>query len=339
MPAYIEREITEPVKLCTKDGKLNPEAKGWSRRPLHICNLSAPFPRKKKWNFWLILNERFGFSVTVANVDYIGIGNVRIIDFKKKTIVENLTVRPRGVGVDMPDRAEKSVVLKDSSLPISIKHTADSILFESRCSSFQGRKFSAEITLQKPPDHETLNVVIPWNEEEFHFTSKQNTLPASGVVRLGDDVIEFHPEDSFGVLDFGRGIWPKYFEWNWGAFNLRRGNELIGINIGAKWTDGTGANENGICCNGKLYKISEDLIFTYNRDNYLEPWTIKTEISDMMNLTLIPAWDCSGGTDSGPIKAMNHQCFGYFSGTLRAGDKIIDVDKAFGWAEEHIGGW
>ncbi|MFF2410631.1 DUF2804 domain-containing protein [Streptomyces sp. NPDC058092] len=34
-----EREINEPVDLCLPDGRLNPAARGWSRKPLHRANL------------------------------------------------------------------------------------------------------------------------------------------------------------------------------------------------------------------------------------------------------------------------------------------------------------
>lgn len=35
-----ERDLQDPVDLCTPDGTgLNPEALGWSRRPLHRANL------------------------------------------------------------------------------------------------------------------------------------------------------------------------------------------------------------------------------------------------------------------------------------------------------------
>ncbi|MEV5398578.1 hypothetical protein AB0N26_20700 [Streptomyces cellulosae] len=34
-----EREITSPVDLCLPDGRLNPAAVGWTRRPLHRANL------------------------------------------------------------------------------------------------------------------------------------------------------------------------------------------------------------------------------------------------------------------------------------------------------------
>jgi len=34
-------EITEAVDLCLPDGRLNPAAVGWTRRPLHLDGLTG----------------------------------------------------------------------------------------------------------------------------------------------------------------------------------------------------------------------------------------------------------------------------------------------------------
>ncbi|MBI2724214.1 MAG: hypothetical protein HYX50_04035 [Chloroflexi bacterium] len=44
----VERELTEAVTLCDDGGRLRPDAVGWSRRPLHTCNVSGHTPRKKR---------------------------------------------------------------------------------------------------------------------------------------------------------------------------------------------------------------------------------------------------------------------------------------------------
>jgi hypothetical protein len=46
-----ERELTEPVDLCTPDGELDPAALGWSRRPLHRANLHGRFGINKRWDY------------------------------------------------------------------------------------------------------------------------------------------------------------------------------------------------------------------------------------------------------------------------------------------------
>jgi Protein of unknown function (DUF2804) len=53
-----ERELVEDVSLCASDGQLNPEAVGWSRRPIHRGALRGPWPRRKRWDYWAVTTER-----------------------------------------------------------------------------------------------------------------------------------------------------------------------------------------------------------------------------------------------------------------------------------------
>lgn len=336
MAKFEEREHTEPVELCDGEGLLNEEARGWSRTPLHICNLKGHFPKKKKWNFWLVLNEECAFSATIANVDYLGLGSAYVMDFKNGLLFEDAVIIPRGIGMNMPERVEETVELKQKTMQISFENTPEKIRIRADSPSFRGQKLAVDITLRKPPGHETLNTVIPWSRELFHFTSKQNTLPAEGAVTIGDRTYTFRPESANGVLDFGRGMWPSKFVWNWAVFNHRQGDDIIGINLGGKWTDGTGATENGVCLNGKLFKISEDVTFTYDTADFMKPWTMRTTDTDTLDLKLTPKYQKAS---SGSSSSQNNQVFGLFSGKIRVGGRTIDLRDAFGWSEQVIGNW
>src|SRR6476469_6837576 len=68
-----EREITDPVDLCTTDGRLAPQPRGWSRVPLHRCNLRGRFGRNKRCDYWGILAGDLAISSTFSDVDYLGI--------------------------------------------------------------------------------------------------------------------------------------------------------------------------------------------------------------------------------------------------------------------------
>ena len=72
-----ERELTRPVDLCTADGSLlNPDARGWSRHPLHRANLDGCFGVNKRWDYWAVLAGDLVLSSVYSNVDYIGLADV-----------------------------------------------------------------------------------------------------------------------------------------------------------------------------------------------------------------------------------------------------------------------
>jgi hypothetical protein len=76
-----ERELTVPVDLCTVDGsRLNPQARGWSRRPLHRANLDGCFGVNKRWDYWAILAGDLVVSSVYSNVDRLGLADVWWVD-------------------------------------------------------------------------------------------------------------------------------------------------------------------------------------------------------------------------------------------------------------------
>lgn len=339
MAKYVEREIESRVNLCDASGRLNPEAVGWSRKPLHSCNLSGRWPRKKKWNFWVVCAPKYSFCIALANVDYLGLAFGWVFDHETREMSEKTVPLPLGFGCRLDEKVEDEIDFKSSALSMNFKYRAGGLDIRAESPSFAGKKLSAEIAVAIPENHETLNVVIPWNRNEFQFTSKQNTLPASGAVRLGDRTYEFNPEDSYAVQDFGRGVWPYRTTWNWASGSGKAGGAVVGLQFGGKWTDGTGYNENGVCLNGKLYKISEDMDFIYDRENFMAPWVIKTSVSSDVDLMITPFHEKVTKINIGFLKSEVHQVFGHFSGRLSLEGKIVEIKDIFGWSEEEIALW
>lgn len=339
MAVIIEPEITSVVSLCDSRGMLNPGAVGWSRKPLHDCNVTGRWPRKKKWNYWCVTCENFAFSVTLADIDYIGLAAAYFIDCEKQFMVERVAVTPLGAGIRMPDPVEETVAFSGQKLDFSIDYLPGEIKITFRSPSLDGKKVSADITIAVPPAHETLNVVVPWCDSRFQFTSKQNTLAAEGVVEVGGDTYKLIPGKAFACLDFGRGVWPYETKWNWASTSSWQGKRLVGLNLGGKWTDGTGSTENGVCLDGKLFKISDRAVFTYDKSDFMLPWSIKTAETDDVDLIFTPVYGRKGKINALVLKTDDNQLFGHFSGKVRAGDKKIKLDRAFGWAEEHISLW
>src|SRR6185436_3904336 len=122
-----------------------------------------------------------------------------------------------------------------------------------------------------------LNVVIPFSERRFQFTSKQNTLPAEGEVRVPGRAFSFSPHNqSFACLDYGRGLWPYRTTWNWASASGVQDGRTIGLQLGGRWTDGTGMTENALCLDGRLHKIGDDVQFAYDTRDFMKPWTLSS---------------------------------------------------------------
>jgi len=336
-----EPELTKPVNLCNARGNLNPAAIGWSRHPLHHCNLRGHWLRKKQWNYWAIVSPTHLFSVTLSDVDYLGLPFVYVLDFETKEFAEKTLIKPFGGGVEMPPEVAADVRDDGPAMPIALLQNDKGVQIKVNCPDFEGQPLNVDLQVYYPENHETLNVVIPWSENRFQFTSKQNTLPAEGIVKWGDQVITFDRKDTFACLDFGRGIWPYDCFWNWSSFSTRLADgRTVGVNLGAGWTDGTGLNENGLCLDGKLFKLSEDVTFVYDSQNFMTPWKLTTTETDRVNLVFTPFFERTAKTDALVIRSEVHQMIGHFNGTVKSDSgEIYQIEDAIGWAEDHHARW
>jgi hypothetical protein len=230
-------------------------------------------------------------------------------------------------------------VWKSGKMSYALRHEGAGIAVEFSCADVQGAAVRADFVVRRPPEHESLNVVVPWTSTRFQLNSKHNTLPCEGAVVVGDRRFEMHPERCHGVQDWGRGIWPYRSFWNWGVCTGVRDGTPVGVNMGAKWTTGTGSNENGILLDGRLYKVMEDLDWTYEPTNWRKPWRVRAPRSEMIDLTLTPIHVKTTGLNLGLFATGGTCVFGTWDGTIRAGGREIAVEGSIGWAEEFAHRW
>jgi hypothetical protein len=334
-----EPELTSPVALCGPDGLLNREAIGWSRRPLHTCNLGPPLQRKKKWNYWAVTSNDLLFSATIADIERFQLGGAYVYHRATKRYVEKAAVVAPGT-IAVPEVVAGDMVIDHPSMRVALTDEGAGTRIRVEAADFGGIRLEADILVERPAGHETLNVVIPWSDVQFQYTSKQNTLPASGYVQLGGERLEL-AAPAFGCLDYGRGVWPEHTLWNWGAASVVQDARTIGLNLGGQWTDGTGMTENGLCVDGRLTKISEDLVFEYDRLARMRPWRVRTAVSDRIDLRFAPEFERVSETGKRQsFFTSAHQMFGCYSGRIMPdGGEPIELRDAFGWIEDHEARW
>jgi hypothetical protein len=337
---HAEREITIPTLLCDRKGNLNPAAIGYAKKPLIESNLTSHFMRKKKWNYWCVYGEDILFSATISHLDYAAVCFIYFFEYDTQRFFEKTVVVPLGNKVKMTEKVLETIQFANNEMSIQITYFNGDTHLIVTSADFDGDQLHADLTIHHPVEDESLNVVIPWNRTTFQFTAKHHTLPTSGIVKIGDKKFTFNEEESFAVLDYGRGVWPREATWNWGMASQRINGYRVGLNFGGQWTDGTGLTENAVFINGKMTKISEDVIFTYNQSNYMEPWTIQTKFSEDVQLTFTPFYERIAQTDAKVISSNVHQMFGYYEGTVKLADgKLLRIRNMLGCIEEHIAKW
>ena len=342
----VEREYTEPVDECDARGRLNPAARGWSRHPLLRANLHGRPGRKKRWDYWNVNSPDVVVGMVYADVDYAGLANVWVMEHASAREATAGVLVPFARGFRMPERVCTGSVLHETKgFRLSIDETDDATRLRASGRAKGGDAIDVDVSVAKPAGHESLNVMIPWSERLFQFTSKGNTRPATGHVRIGDTTWQIG-DDAWGTQDLGRGIWPYSNRWNWASASGHNAEgRLVGLQFGGKWTVGTGATENALCLDGRLTKVSEELEWTYDWDNPMAPWRALTagtapDAPGYVDATLTPTFDRYDVTDLKVLRMEVHQCFGTWAGRVVGDDGVsVEFEGIRGFAEEARNKW
>lgn len=326
-------ELREPVDLCLPNGRLNPAAVGWSRRPLHRANLRGR-GRNKRWEYWAVQTPELVLAVTASDLDYASLCTVWFLDPQGREVGASELVPLRRVG--LPDRSGGGPVrVRTGDLSIDLVPDADGVDLAAETPDLQAR-----VRVRRPIGHEALGVVVPWSTRRFQYTLKENTLPAEGEVTADGRTYSIGGQDAWATLDHGRGRWPYRVVWNWGSGSGRTNDRVVGIQVGGKWTDGTGSTENALTVDGVLHPVMEELTWEYDRADWLAPWRVFTPSSDRVDLVFRPEYERRDRTELGILGNETHQCFGTWHGTVvDSTGSALSVDGLRGWAEEVRNRW
>lgn len=339
-----EREITEPVRLAIDSGRqLNPDARGWSRHLLQTANQRGYPGRKKKWDYWSIQAGDLIITGVVANLDFVGTSDVWWLDMSTTAQGGQGTAAPGGKGFELPERAgSEPLVIDTSKYKFSMHDDARGNTFiEATWIEKSGEQGSLSAVIEMPEGYETLNVVIPWSETLYQFTSKHQARPARGTLTVGEQNWVFGDDkNAWGVIDIGRGRWPHRTVWNWGGgAGYATTGEIVGLQFGAKWTAGTGFTENGLFINGRLSKIGRELEWTYDWDNPMGPWSVR-DSEGQIDVVLMPRYDKYGLIDAKIMRRETHQVFGTWSGSVTDDNgQRFEFSDLQGFAEESRARW
>lgn len=185
-----------------------------------------------------------------------------------------------------------------------------------------------------------MGVVVPWRRngavKRFQYTVKDVARPARGTLTI-DGVTHSFDADSWAVLDHGRGRWPYRVWWNWAAGSGMVDGRVIGLQLGSKWTDGSGSTENALVVDGRVSKVSEELVWEYDASDWMRPWRVTGERAD---LTFTPFYNKASRTNALVVSSRTNQLFGVWTGwVLDDRDERVRIGGIEGFAEDVLNRW
>jgi len=337
----MQNEITKSTDLLDEDGNL--VKKGWARK--HVLsynrdNINAGWHRIKEWDYYAILNPDYGITFTYSDLGYLGLIAICWLDFKKKTFhqEDKMVLFPKGkLGLPKsPDEGE--IVFSNKGIDLMFRKVDNYRKIHFKYPDFQdGNGIEADLSLYQDPNMDSLVIATPFKKEgRFYYNHKINCMSTQGNVKISENEFQFKPENSFGVLDWGRGVWTYSNTWYWGsASGKSEDNTLIGFNIGYGFGDTSLASENIVYYDGVGHKLDE-VTFHFDENDFLKPWKFKSN-DGRFKMDFQPLVDRNSNINLLVLKSDQHQVFGYFSGKIILDDgSKIEVDNLLGFAEKVV---
>lgn len=300
--------------------------------------------RIKEWDYYYIGNDRFGVALTIADNSYMGLGSVSFLNFKTgywktKSV---MTILPLGKTC-LPETSEAGdVSFQHQNLDLRFENDGFTRRLQCQMRSFEkSADFSCDIVLSDPP-RDSMVIATPFSKKKhFYYNQKINCLTATGFVRIGDVEYLFN-KGSFGVLDWGRGVWTYHNTWNWASMSSLVNGKKIGFNFGYGFGDTSQATENMLFYDGyatKLNQVEFSIPVDSNqKPEYLKPWNITSD-DGRVNLIFTPIIDRHDNMNLGILKSVQHQVFGKFSGTLKTDHEELTIKDLMGFAERVSNKW
>lgn len=345
----MQNEITSSIPLLDASGYITQE--GWARQPYWLYDRSrihAPWWRIKEWDYFAILSQdkQYGIAVTMSDLGYAGLFAVCWLDFARRTYhqVDTLSILPRGKTGFGANSDSDHISFADKKLTLDFRYLEGKRILTITAPQIRDAYgqvgLQGQITLNQPPDLESMNIATSWaeNRRAFYYNRKVNCMPAVGEIRIGQNTYHFDPEVDFGVLDWGRGYWTYKNRWYWGSGSGLINGRSFGFNIGYGFSDRSPASENVLFYEHRVHKL-EEIEFHMDVYDYMKPWRF-TSSDGRFEMNFTPLIDRSSQMNLWLIKSIQHQVFGYFNGTAILDDgQVIKLDNFLGFAEDVLNHW
>lgn len=344
----MQHEINTPAPLLNDDGSLY-EA-GYAKYPILVYDRSAVRGgrmRIKEWDYYLIHNDRFAVALTCDDNSYMGMMSVSFIDFGKRSETTKSVIIPLTNGrIKLPSSSESGdVVYNSRRVKLSFTHEEGGRRLKVLFRRFRKKDdLECDILLtDEPRDSMVISTPFPGKKTAFYYNQKIVGMRASGTVWFDRKKYKFTPGNSYGLLDWGRGVWTYDNTWYWGAAQGETGGHRFGFNIGCGFGDTSAASENMLFYDGVAHKL-EGVEFLIPKDGqgrelYEEPWRF-TSTDGRFEMDFTPIIDRKARISLGIIMSDQHQVFGRFSGTAVLDDgRRIELKDFLGFAEKVRNKW
>ncbi len=323
-----QTRLRQPGPLLDDGGRL--ACAGYATRPIlsyERSAVAAPSWRIKEWDYYLVNDDEYAVAFTVSDLGYLSLASVSLMDFVHGTFITKSTMGAFPMGrLRLPEDSSFGVTqFADGKAQISFEVAGGMRLLSATFEDFaEGHPLQVEVVLSNEP-RDSMVIATPWAEDSraFYYNQKIVGMDAIGGFALGDLRHDFHEDSSFGLLDWGRGVWTYDNIWFWGIAQGMQQGHRFAMNLGYGFGDTSAASENMVFVDGIAHKLGRvdfgipladsRAVRMGNRYDLMRPWHV-TDDEGRIDLVFMPQIDRCDVTDLKLIVTDQHQVFGFFDG-------------------------
>jgi len=340
----MQHRIEQPGNLLKEDGSL--AQCGYSTQAVLTYNreqIKAPAWKIKEWDFYQVSNDDYCVQLTIGHVSYAGDVSIRFFEFESGYRVDysHMLVLPFS-RLNMPRTAEAGdLAYRSDKIEMAFRFVEGGRRLTAKTpGDDKTPPIEVDIFLQQP-DPVSIVMATPFDEDKrfFYYNHKINCMPADGVVRIGDREYRFSPGDAFGLLDWGRGVWPYRHEWFWGNGSGYINGKRFGFNIGYGFGNTSAATENVLFYDGTAHKLSHVYFDLPGGGGYMAQ-KIFTSDDGRFEMVFTPIYDRYTETKLLFVDTHCHQLFGKWNGKVVLDDgTVLEVKDLLAFVEHAVNKW
>ena len=302
--------------------------------------------RLKEWDYYAVCNDRFALALTIDHNGYMTMDSISLLDFNENAQITTSRMNlPFFAKRSLPATSEKGDLrVTGKGYEIAFDNDGTKRRLHGHMDHFHDDDgINFDLTLTGIPE-ETMVIVTPFRDhpKAFYYNQKINCMRVSGSIRYKEKEYRCTPEDTFAVLDWGRGVWTYDNTWYWGSASGLVDGVPFGFNIGYGFGDTSAATENVLIYAGKVHKLSQvrfEIPTKNGMEDYMSPWSFTSD-DGRFEMRFDPVMDRSAKVNAFLICSDQHQVFGRFSGTVILDDgRKLQISNLMGFAEKVRNKW
>jgi len=253
-------EITSRQPLLDKKGNL--ANAGFAKHMYFDYDRRAakrpPFSLKE-WDFYQIHFGHCILQLTVGHVSYCADASATIIDLEtgERQTAGDMVLFPSRRRKRMPSNPETDNVVKvyKQKLHVLFKTSEKERRLYFSFADKYGVKAEINLILTNcSKSKEKMVIATPFDKpRRWYLNYKENCFDVNGSCDING--MKYDIRNGFGLLDWGRGVWPLHNVWTWGNGGTVVDGKRFGFNIGWGFGDTSAATENMFFYDNKAYKL------------------------------------------------------------------------------------